>query len=234
MITKIGIVIADGMEYTPFAKYAHKKATCAEEKYFGNDSISFTLHGKKNDLEITCVKCGIGKVNAASATAFLIADKKADAIFNVGLSGAIHEVVREDVVVGTSFVEADFDLTAIGRPLGAKPEQEYIYYADEQLLNAALSTFDGIKKGRFGSGDIFLADPFKKRLYKESFHLSAFDMETAAIASVCHKAQVPFLSIRKISDDADDCATDAYTEMNNRAEIALSEVLFRLFGKLSG
>lgn len=53
-------------------------------------------------------------------------------------------------------------------------------------------------------------------------------METAAIASVCDRLETPFLSIRKISDDADDSATGSYRELNDLAEKALSEVLLAL------
>ena len=39
-------------------------------------------------------------------------------------------------------------------------------------------------------------------------------METAAIASVCDMADIPFGCIRRISDDAGEAALDSYREMN--------------------
>jgi hypothetical protein len=38
--------------------------------------------------------------------------------------------------------------------------------------------------------------------------------------------------VRKISDDADDSALDAYQELNNLAETALSEILLEISAKL--
>lgn len=57
-------------------------------------------------------------------------------------------------------------------------------------------------------------------------------METAAIASVCHKCGIPFICLRKISDDADDSATEQYREMNERAEDTLTNVLQDLFHRI--
>ena len=54
-------------------------------------------------------------------------------------------------------------------------------------------------------------------------------METAAIACVCDKCGVPFLSVRKISDDADDSSGEDYREMNSKAESHLSDILITFF-----
>ncbi len=228
----IGIVIADEMEFKPFTEYAQKHFPCQAGMRRGNESLSVTLQHDEDELLIHAVKCGIGKVNAASAAAFLIADDGAYIILNAGLSGAVKGVHREEIVIGSSYVEADFDLTAIGYELGAKPGQEFIYQADSELLALSKAVFPALKSGRLGCGDIFLADSEKKKRFDDAFDLCAFDMETGAIASVCRKANVPFLAIRKVSDDADDCATQDYQEMNDRAEADLTELLFRLLDKI--
>ena len=57
-------------------------------------------------------------------------------------------------------------------------------------------------------------------------------METAAIAGVCDKCGVPMLSLRKISDDADDASVEDYREMNNRQEACLTELLVNIFGRI--
>ena len=134
---------------------------------------------------------------------------------------------KGDVVAGTSYIECDFDLSAFGYPLGEKPGNVRYHTASDKLLEAAKS-IDGVLTARLGTGDFFLADPVKKQEYKETFDIEAFDMETAAIASVCDRLETPFLSIRKISDDADDSATGSYRELNDLAEKALSEVLLAL------
>ena len=227
----VGIIFADSMEYLPFKKSATEKGA-VEKNFHGLNSIAYTIKRGENDLDIVAVECGIGKVNAASAAAFLIADRKADTILNAGLSGAISKVKREDIVVGTSYMQCDLDLTAIGYKLAEKPDgEEYIHPADETLL-ALTKQIGSFHYGKLGTGDVFLSDREKKELYKNLFDLNAFDMETGAIASVCRKNGVPFLSIRKISDDADDASGEAYREMNDRAEACLTEILEKLTEKI--
>lgn len=224
MVKNIGLVFADSMEYSPFLSFAKEKGG-EEFSLRGNDAVTFTMENDDRKLVITGVKCGIGKVNAASATSFLISDMKAEYILNAGLSGAVSGLKREDMVAAEAYVECDYDLTSIGYGLGVKPDgQEYILKADEKLLSYAMQS-KGIIKVKVGTGDVFLTDPVRKKLYLDTFGIGAFDMETAAIASVCEKCKVPMLSVRKISDDADDCSVEDYREMNDRQESCLTELL---------
>ena len=128
MNKKIGMLFADTMEYGPFLQWA-KENGGTEGVRRGNDSCSLTLSKDGRVLEIIGVRCGIGKVNAASATAFLIGEDNVDIILNAGLSGAVQKLRREDMIAVESYVECDYDLTAIGKPLGVKADgQKYIYY----------------------------------------------------------------------------------------------------------
>lgn len=230
MIKTTGIIFADSMEYNPFLIRA-KEIGGKESMRRGNESVEFTLSDGEKELKVIGVKCGIGKVNAASATAFLISDDKADFILNAGLSGAVQKLSREDMVAATDYIECDFDLTAIGYAPGVKADgQKYRYESDARLLSYALES-KGIKEARCGTGDIFLADPVKKELYKNTFGIESFDMETAAIAGVCDKCGVPMLSLRKISDDAGDEAYDTYREMNERQETCLTELVFNILSR---
>ena len=153
----VGILFADTMEYGPFLQWA-KENSAEEKERRGNDSCSVTMTKGENTLEVIAVRCGIGKTNAASATAFLIGEDKADCILNAGLSGAVQKLRREDMIAVESYVECDFDLTAIGYGLGVKADgQKYIYSADEKLMEYALMS-EGIIKAKAGTGDIFLTE----------------------------------------------------------------------------
>ena len=225
MEKKIGLIFADEMEYIPFLRLVAQHAG-QESVSRGKRAAAFTLTKGERTLQLCGIECGIGKVCAATTAAYLIAEEKVDLILNAGLSGAISGVRRGDFVVGTSFRECDFDLTPIGRPLGKEAID-----ADPALLGLA-AALDGVHTGAFGTGDLFLADPVKKEQYKTLFALTAFDMESAAIAQVCRESGVPFCSLRQISDDADDCSAEAYTEMNDRAEDALCLCLMQLCDKI--
>ena len=230
MIQKIGILFADCMEYLPFLNIA-KEHGGSQLLRRGNRSISFSLPTKTGRVVVVGVECGTGKVCAASAAAFLIADDRVDYLFNAGLSGAISGVRRGDFVLGSSFVECDFDMTVLGYKLGEKPGgMPYIYDADPALLSLAKA--DDVTVGRLGTGDLFLSDPVRKELFSRTFGLTAFDMESAAIAGVCNRCGVPFLSLRQISDDADDASGASYREMNERADDELVRRLLEIAQKL--
>lgn len=220
----IGFVVADEMEFLPFLRLVQQYAG---ETYStrGRRAGSFRLAAGDRELLLRGVECGIGKVCAAETTAFLIADG-ADIVLNAGLSGAVSGVHRGDFVAGSSFRECDFDLTAVGRPLGKAAID-----ADPTLLALAASLPE-MHVGTIGTGDLFLADPVKKEQYKTLFSLTAFDMESAAIAQVCADSGVPFCSLKQISDDADDCSAEDYTEMNDRAEDALCLCVLALCEKI--
>ena len=234
MTKKIGVILADGKEYTPFISYF--SAYNAEKiKLGGNEAARFIMTNGEKKLEIIAVHCGIGKVNAANAAAALIYACGVDTIINAGLSGAVSKVKRGDIVAGKSYIECDFDMRSIGYSLAEKPdEEEFIRKADEGLLSDVLS-LDGyyIKEGVLGTGDIFLTDPVRKKEYKDAFSITAFAMESAAIAAVCTKNGVAFLSIRKISDNADDTSVENYREMNDRQEVILSQIVLKLLKKFT-
>lgn len=232
MTKTVGVIFADTMEYAPFLDWVKANNSFEETQLFGNDSVELSITNKENCLKIIGVKCGIGKVNAAAATAYLIGSKGADIILNAGLSGAVSGLKREDMVAGESYIECDFDLTAIGYAPGEKCDgQKSLLFADEKLLSYALES-EGIIKAPCGTGDLFLSDKEKKEYFKKTFSVKSFDMETGAIASVCDKAGIPMLSLRKISDDADDSSVDDYREMNDRKESCLTELLVNIFYRI--
>ncbi|HHU84472.1 MAG TPA: 5'-methylthioadenosine/S-adenosylhomocysteine nucleosidase [Clostridiales bacterium] len=219
---KIGIVIADIDEFIPAIETFRNTDgffDFTERDFYGYKAVEF----RANAHEVTAVLCGIGKVNAATVTAYLIANG-AESIMNIGLSGAVSGVGRGDIAVGVEFVECDFDLSPLGFEYGKKPSQVNTYKGDEKLIDLALR-FQNMKKCKFGTGDFFLADTETKNKFIELFKINAFDMETAAIASVCHFAEVPLLSIRKMSDNADETADDHYQDMNEKQDVDCGKIL---------
>ena len=72
---------------------------------------------------------------------------------------------------------------------------------------------------------MFLTDNNLKKKFYEHFGIFAFDMESAAIASVCKRCDVDFISVRKVSDDSEDSAAQDYHEMNNSCDKCFSEIL---------
>ena len=212
---KIGIIIADDMEYAPL------KNLGVECKYFGRDGNVFSPSA---DVEIHSVCCGIGKVNAAAAAMFLLREG-CEIILNAGLSGGICGVSRGELVIANRFIEYDFDLTPLGYKKAEKPSQKYIYDADERLVEFFKTELSIKKVGMAVTGDRFVSDSETRDYLINEYNALSCDMETAAIASVCDMFSVPFISLRRISDDAGADATSAYREMNENEKFDLAVLL---------
>lgn len=212
---KIGIVVADKDEFAPFKAIVQKYGV-SESMLLNKPAITFKI----GRCEVTALHCGIGKVNAAAAAMHLI-DKGCGIILNFGLSGGISNVSRGQLVVPESFLEHDFDLTVIGYKPCEKPGQEYIYHTDKALYELFLSKAENPAGGTAVCGDRFVSSDADRQFLSETFGAVSCDMETAAIAAVCHMAGVPYASLRRVSDDAGDDAADSYREMNTGSETLL-------------
>lgn len=216
---KIGIVVADEGEYTPFLGVLD--GTSHFDTPF-KAAVEFCVY-KTN---VTAILCGIGKVNAAAAAMYLI-DRGCDLILNFGLSGGLKGVSRGEFVLPERFLEHDFDLTPLGYKPCEKPGQTYVYNADDGVLAAFAATGAARKAGTAVCGDHFVSDNETRDFLIENFSASCCDMETAAIAAVCSIAGVPFAAFRRISDAADDNAADSYSDMNKNEGVSLAEAFIK-------
>lgn len=216
------VLIADIDEFNPMTDGLKEKgiALTFAKTPVGN-SCNFIYKGS----DVTALCFGIGKVNAATGAAYMLARESYDGVINTGWSGAISNVIKGDILVADSCVECDFDFTKLGKPLGEKPCQEtYIYKCDSDLADK-VRKIEKFTHGKLGTGDIFLSDPVKAKEYKDIFDINAFDMESGALASVCHILSVPFVSIRKISDNANDSAPEDYRDILFSDMEAFSDIL---------
>lgn len=203
---RIGIVIADDCEFEPLRDFA-ERVGCEKVRLGGMECVRF----ERNGALVSAVLCGVGKVNAASAAAFLIADG-AKLLINTGYSGGINRIARGQTTLVTRFVEHDFDLTPLGYRPAEKPAQQWIYDADAYANSVAKRLFPQLVEGVAVCGDCFVSDDDKRARLKSLFDAVSCDMESAAVASVGFKAGVGTLALRRISDDTGDNASGVYRE----------------------
>lgn len=225
---KIGIIFADEMEYMPFKELASKEAELTEKVRRGNESLEATIGGH----DVIAVRSGIGKVNAAAAASFLIAGDGVDMVINAGLAGGLKNVKRGQIVCGESTIECDFDLTVFNYPMGKKPgeDSEKKFFSSE-LNDGLIKLFPDIKTAPLGCGDFFMHGN-KSEEYVKLFDIDVFDMESGAVASVCTKAGVACMSLKKISDGAGEDAPEQYRDMNDMADRELSDVIIEYIKSL--
>lgn len=220
----IGIIVADSGEFEPLIQ---KIGNYKNIGFFGRACYEFSLNG----YNVYALLSGIGKVNAAAAAMYLY-HKDCDIILNYGYSGGISGVRKGDTVIADSFLEHDFDLVCLGYKLCEKPEQEYIYSADKAIVDLLKTICPAAKCGRAVTGDCFVSADKLRDTLKTVFNASSCDMETAAIASVCHQTGMRFASIRQISDDAGNDATSSYREEAYSGNIAPADCIIALINKL--
>lgn len=188
-----------------------------EEIKHGNLQINLgTFYGHK----IVLVKSGIGKVNAALCTQYIIDKFNPDYIINTGIAGGIAENLKVgEIVIGEKLVQYDFDVTAFGYAkgylcTGIESDKPTYFNSDEGLMAKLERISDEkvkIHKGIIASGDSFISDLERKKEIHNLFNATAVEMEGCAIAQTSNANNIPFVVIRAISDLADNNATESYT-----------------------
>lgn len=208
---KIGFVIAmsDELEAT--------LSSLEKERIETLEAQPFPIYKYINkDKELYFIKCCIGKVNASAATTYLINKYNIDYLVNAGIAGAGKVGIDiADTIVIDGFVQYDFDVTALGDPLGLLPLIDKVRMdSDKDLTNELKEVLDKNNHkyhvGLAATADRFMSDrDMKDRIIKE-FTPACFDMESGAIAHVAILYNIPMISIKTVSDKANSDADYDY------------------------
>ena len=190
---KIGIIAAMRKELDLLLPLLHD---CHERHDGGMEFHCGTV----GNHEVIAMQCGIGKVNAAMGALSLINAFSPDYVINSGVAGGADLGVHVmDVVAGARVAYHDVwcgPESEIGRVQGLP-----LYFDGAQRLLDLLPQRDDLHKGLICSGDQFIDEMAGVQRIKGNFpEALAVDMESGAIAQVCHLRQVPFLALRVISD----------------------------------
>lgn len=159
--------------------------------------------GKVGNHEVLLCKCGIGKVNAALNTHRIIKNFGPELVINTGVAGGAGSTMRigqllvadkaayHDVWCGPGTITGQAD----GEPLFF---EAYTPVIEETKKVCNPATF---KVGLICTGDRFISRHEEVVAIKDSFpEVCAVDMESAAIAHVCHDCGIPFNILRVVSD----------------------------------
>ena len=192
----IGIIVAMSSEQKQLAK----ELTDKTERQIGNFNY---LVGKEKENTFILMQAGIGKVNAAVGAMELISNFHPDCIISTGVAGGIDTCLKVmDVVVSEEIVYHDV-WCGEGNAYGQVQGLPATFKGNETLYKVAmnLDTETAIHGGLICSGDKFITDRTALDEIKAKFPNGlAVEMESGAIAQVCHLYNVPFLSFRIISD----------------------------------
>lgn len=196
--------------------------------------------GTLGNRQVVVLKCGIGKVAAAIGAQVLCDLYHVTALINTGVAGGLHPALAVgDIVLGTTAVQHDFDVTAFGYVrgymcTGEDGQKPTVYTADAGLAErfyAAAAPLLGDSKvieGPVATGDLFVdSGEIKQRLIAE-FGAAAAEMEGGAIAQTATANGVPFLLVRAISDLADHQANVSYEEFEQMAADRSAAILLAM------
>ena len=176
--------------------------------------------GRLDGHDVVLVRCGIGKVAAATTTAVLLDAFDASALLFTGVAGGLGEGVRVgDIVVATTLLQHDmnaeplfprWEVPLTGR---ARFEADAGWTARLARAGRALAATGthareaAVHEGLVVSGDRFVATHAESDALRALLpDALAVEMEGAAVAQVCHDFARPFGVVRTISDRADDTA----------------------------
>lgn len=194
-----------------------------EEEKVGNFSF---FRGRLFNKDVILSLSGIGKVNAAVATALAINRYSPDCIINTGSAGGLGSGLKVgDVVLGTLIAHHDVDATAFGYQIGQVPRMRPAFESDPYLVKVArkaAKAFTGasVYKGLIVSGDQFVHSTEQvEQIRSRFFGVQVVEMEAAAIAQTCEQLAVPFVVIRAVSDLADEEAEISFEEFLKKAAV---------------
>jgi adenosylhomocysteine nucleosidase len=178
-------------------------------------------------------RSGIGKVNAAAATALLLERFHPAALIFSGTAGALDPALGPgDVIIATKVAQHDTGrVTTDG--FNRRPTRDSVtgepnplfFETPAALLAAARAAVNDVKlpaarigngtrqprvhEGVVVTGDVFVADPVRKKELRE-FGGSVVEMEGAAMVQVCRQFSTPCLVVRSVTDAADGSAVLSY------------------------
>lgn len=194
-----GIIIADYDEIN----LSNLKKEIKFQKVIINGFSFFLLniHNKKIPL---CIS-GIGKANAAAATATMINNFEINNIFNLGLCGTTRATIKIFTPIIAKSVEYfDVNVTDFGYKKNQIPYEKTKIFIKKKyikkisiLLNA---NNEKVVIGKIVSGDTFITKKNINFFSNIKNKIVGIDMELMAIAQICQKNKIDVFSLKFVSD----------------------------------
>ena len=163
-----------------------------------------TLDGAHGPVRLAATVGGMGTVNIAATTQYLIDAFHPRAVIFSGIAGNLNKDLHvNDVVLGGTLRYLDTDMRLVAQSAPGTEE----FHSDPRLLDLAGRTLDsmGIKHivGTIATGNYFVDSKEKIAQVREQTGADAVEMEGAAVCHVAARNKVAALVIRALSDNAD-------------------------------
>ena len=171
--------------------------------------------------EVVSIYGFVGKVESAMIAQAIIDKFRPRYIIHCGSAGAIHPDLRiGDLVCGMNYLEHDFRAQSIN-PIPASAK----------LLEKIADVYDKVNFGTIISGDVIVSDREIKTSLYEKYGALAVDMDSAAIAKVCHQNGIDFCSLKVIVDTSEEEAQVEYEQNFRKFSSLPSTIVSELLDK---
>lgn len=191
--------------------------------------------GTIGNVDVVVVKCGIGKVSSSIVTSLVINEFNPKLIINTGIAGGTDPLTTGSIFIANKYVYGDFDLTIFNYPKGQVPGCDHYFVVDNNYNNL-FKQYLNDNKLKFNEGLIVTQDSFITKLSQldafEKYNV-ATDMEGASMAHTCQKYNIPFFSIRIISDIIEsNSQVENYDIFEEQAAMLSSKITFEFLSSL--
>ena len=182
-------------------------------------ALPIETQGQLEDYDV--LYTGVGKVNATLALTRKFGKFGSyipyDLVINYGTAGSQSwKYKKGDLVDCTRFVQRDMDVSGLGFKIGQTPFEEDIpIILQSELDSYKFNLLEYGKNALCGSGDSFVDGD-------EQFG-NIVDMEAYALAKVCYIYNIPFISFKYITDDADSNAGDDWEKNVGKGIVKFKE-----------
>ncbi len=185
----------------------------------------------------------VGKVAAATTAAALAERFTPSRMLFTGVAGGLAPGVQVgDVVVASALLQHDLDASPLFPrhevPLYGRSRFDTDAGLSQALVQAAQGALPGqrVHRGLLVCGDRFVSSASESQALQAALpDALAVDMESAAVAQVCHDYGLPFAALRCISDHADNSAHHDFQQfVHTVASPRLQAILARWLGAPGG
>ena len=177
--------------------------------------------------EIFLVRSGVGEIRAAMTVQLLVDKFQVEAILNFGFVGSLdNRFDVGDIVLAEKIVHYQFDTSAIDNvPTGQYDGNDSIYFEASKDLISKVEKELGyqLPKVVVASGDKFIASKEDKE-HLRTFGAQICEMECAGLVIATTRNNVPLLSIKVISDKADESADISFAEVVKKGLTRYEEI----------
>ncbi len=226
---KFGMVIAIGREVKGVLEAFGKVEKIGEVPFD-------TYLVRRENAELFVAVSGMGEISSASATQFLISKYGVGAIFNFGFVGSLVGYLKcKEVVACEKVVHYEIDTSAIDNvKVGHYDENpDPYFYFDKKLLDVVKKSFPALKLVRLASGDKFISSSEVKNKLISDFDAEICDMEGAGVCIVANKNAVPAISIKIVSDNADEESPVSFAEIANEGTRDCAKIIVDVIDKVA-